>query len=311
MLLSLLILIIGLALITIAADQFVDGSATIAYRHHFSPLIVGLTLVAFGTSAPEIAITITSALKQKSAIALGNAIGSNLANICIVLGLSLLFFPVKWPKIGLIKLGYLLFASIITLYLLHDHYFSNTDGIILFLLLAVFMVYLYVRYQRFGEKKLQTLTYPTEHIKSYPLLRLIFGAILLPLSAILIIKQASIIARMVGVSEITIGLTIVAVGTSLPELIVSLSSFYKGHHQMAIGNIIGSNIFNLIAVLPFIGLFDPHHIDAKLVNRDIPIMLLTTLPLFALSYLPRLYLRICGLVFIMTFILYTWVLFQN
>lgn len=276
MLLPLFLLALGLIIIVFAADNLIDGSASIAYRHHVSPLVVGLTLVAFGTSAPEITITVIAALKKNSAVALGNAIGSNIANIGLVLGIVQLVSPLKWSNQTLRpKFIFLLICMVVTSLLLADGHIGRLDAGILLTLLVAFMVYLFFKYQRISSPMQQAIEEKPQLAKN-PWLKIIIGAIFLPLSAALIVKQAVIIAKLVGLSEMTIGLTIIAIGTSLPELVTSITSAIKGHYDLAIGNILGSNVFNLIAVLPFIGLIDPQALTLSIVARDMGVMFLFT-----------------------------------
>ncbi len=148
------------------------------------------------------------------------------------------------------------------------------------------------------------MTYQPDLIKPYPWLRVIFGCLLLPLTAAIAVKQAVIIAKLLGMSEVAIGLTVIAIGTSLPELVTSLISCFKGQHDIAVVNILGSNIFNLLLVLPFIGLLDPGHISQKIVYRDMPIMFLTSLSLLGLMSLPERLLRVMGLLLLISYFSY-------
>lgn len=299
-----ILLTLSLGLLIIAADQFIEGAATLAHRYHISPLVIGLTLIALGTSAPEIAITVIAAIEKKASIALGNVIGSNIANIALVMGAVLLISPSTSSSLSRPKLYFLGSSMLLTLCLFLDFFVSRLDGLLLLTLFAGFLTYLYFSYQRFSQARLNTLVYPESQIKPYPIARIIIGGILLPVAATITIQQAVFIAKALGMSDTVIGLTILAVGTSLPELVTSLTSCAKGQYDMAIGNILGSNIFNLLLVLPFIGLLSPGSIDSNIVHRDILMMIVTSLSVLGLSTLPKYGLRLLGFALIASYIIY-------
>ncbi len=280
--LAFLVLICGFAIIVKSADELVDGASQIAYNHKVSPMIIGLTLVAFGTSAPEMMVCIVAAVRENSALAIGNALGSNIANIGLVLGLTLLIKPIKMESHTIKREFPLLFIIMITTYILIvDGHFSLIDGVVLLLCLALFLAYLAYSHDQNKKSGLSQ----TEHDNvSYPWLRVIGGIILLPISAEMIVKGSVTIALYFGVSELVIGLTIVALGTSLPEVVTSIAAARKGNTDMAIGNIIGSNMFNLIAVLPFVGLIHPTFVPPLLLTRDIPSMFFITIALLLMTF---------------------------
>lgn len=279
-----LLVIVGFALIIVAADELVKGASTIAASFHIPPLIIGLTIVAFGTSAPEIVVSITAALTHKSELAMANAIGSNIANIGLVLGLTALLNPLKLHSTVLKRELPLLFVIMVAVEcLLGDGFFSIYDGVLLLLGLGLLLAFI-VNVAKHNKKDHLAMEMNEELSapSSYPYGRLLFGLLFLPLSAQLIVANSVTIASYWGVSETLIGLTIVAIGTSLPEVVTSLVGALKGEDDIALGNVIGSNMFNLLAVLPFAGLFSPSAVPNQINVRDMPVMLGITLLLVVL-----------------------------
>jgi cation:H+ antiporter len=270
MITAVLAIIIGFIGLIWSADRFVAGAAGIANHLGMSPMMIGLTVVAFGTSAPEIVVAISAASEGAGGLAVGNAIGSNLANIGLVLGITALVSPIP-AAFSLLKreLPILLIATLGTAFLLLDNNLSFIDGIILLTSLIAIIVYL-VR---------NKVDQPTEVIddeleaslklstfKSWGLFAL--GLALLIISSEILVSGAKDIALALGISELVIGLTIVAVGTSLPELAATIASALKGHHDIALGNVVGSNLFNLLAVLAMPALINPPELTADVFNRD-------------------------------------------
>ncbi|WP_394179754.1 calcium/sodium antiporter [Marinomonas posidonica] len=264
-------LIAGLILLVLSSDKFIEHSALVAEKMNVSPIIIGITLVALGTSAPEMVVSAIAALDQAPEIAVGNVLGSNIANIALVLGASLLFSaipvaPGLSTKEAPLVLGITLLAGI----LIYDQFLGVWDGIIL---ITAFIAILFVLLR--GGKDLSS-----ELVEELPeddgssvgksLTIAIIGLAVLIGSSKLLVWGAIGIATQLGVSELIIGLTIVAIGTSLPELAASISSVRKGHHDIAIGNILGSNIFNLATVLPLPALIAPGLIDHSILTRDFP-----------------------------------------
>lgn len=269
MLLDTLIIVLGFVGLIWGADKFVFGSSVLARHLGVSPLMIGLTIVAFGTSAPEIFSSAVSAINDKPDLAIGNALGSNLFNIGVALGIAAMIRPLK-PPASLInkELPALLLVTLATGALLLDLFLGLYDAIILIIITS------YLGY-RMMRKKVKTGDLP--EIDESELSRvsrlqavayMILGLALLILSAEALVAAATSIAETLGVSTAIIGLTIVALGTSLPELAASITCVLKGHHDLAIGNIVGSNILNLLVVLPFPGLFAPEPVESALFYRD-------------------------------------------
>ncbi|WP_217125344.1 calcium/sodium antiporter [Hydrogenophilus thiooxidans] len=251
---SWMLLIAGLVILSVGADLLVRGGAKLAVRFGISPLVVGLTIIAYGTSAPELAVSVGAALKESGAMAVGNIVGSNIVNILIALGLSALIAPVT-VHLQVIRqeLPVLLGTSVLFAVTALDGTLSPLDGALLTALIIGYTIFL-VRQSRLADKAAEA-EFAEEIPKSHwddPLpvqIALIVGGLaLLVWGSDLAVSGAVAIAKALGVSEVVIGLTIVAVGTSLPEIATSLMAVYKGERDMAVGNVIGSNVFNLLAV---------------------------------------------------------------
>lgn len=267
-----------------SADKFVLGASTTARNLGVSVLIIGLTVVSFGTSAPEIFTSATAALRGAPELAIGNVIGSNIANIGVVLSITLLICPIIIPA-SLLKeeMPVLLIVTLAAVYIFQDLTINWADGLILLILLALFVWFIL---KRKGALKKQHVVEP-EDIEDYiadistnkALGLMLLGLIVLLLSANVLVYGATGIARTLGVSELIIGLTIVAIGTSLPELAASAMGALRGHHDLALGNVVGSNILNLLLVLPVPAFLAPLSIDPEVFWRDTAVMLLITLVL--------------------------------
>lgn len=286
MLYPILALLSGLVLLVWSADRFVMGAAATAKNFGMSPMLIGLTIVSFGTSAPEILVSIMAATSGAGELAIGNALGSNIANIALVLGITALIAPLP-VKSGVLKkeLPLLLAVTFLAGILLYDLKLTLTDSIILLISLAA-CLYLFSRFQ----KNASTDDQISDEDEELPDLKtpialfwLIFGLIILAGSSKMLVWGASEIAYSLGVSELVVGLTIVAIGTSLPELAASVASALKNHHDIAIGNVVGSNIFNLAAVMAVPGLVSPIGMESEVLFRDYATMLGLTIALLAFA----------------------------
>jgi cation:H+ antiporter len=253
-----------------SADRFVDGSATIASRFGISKLIIGLTVVAFGTSAPEVVVSISSSLKNVGDLAVGNAIGSNLANIGLVLGITAIIAPLP-IKTHILKQEFLIMLSVFALagLFLFDNRLSLLEGIILVSLLLPLLVWIAYTKKQHPEDADEI---PEITSMKAGILWFIMGLALLIISAEILVWGATAVALKFGVSPLIIGLTVVAVGTSLPELAASVMSVLKGHHDIAIGNVIGSNIFNLLLVMGIAPIISPIAMEPEVFTRDFAAM---------------------------------------
>lgn len=278
-------IIIGFAGLIWSADRFVDGSATIASHFGISKLIIGLTVVAFGTSAPEVIVSISSAFKNAGDLAVGNALGSNLANIGLVLGVTALIAPLP-IKGHIIKQEYVIMLAVTAVagFFLSDSKLTFLEGLSLTALVIPLLVWIAYSKKQHPE---EIETIPDLPIKLASVW-FILGLTALIISAEILVWGAKSIALSFGVSPLIIGLTIVAVGTSLPELAATVGSALKGHHDIAIGNIIGSNIFNLLLVMGIPSLIQTIDMEQNVFSRDFVYMtgLALLLGLFMLvSYL--------------------------
>lgn len=247
-----LFLVLGFMLLGSGAELLVRGSSALALRLGMSPLLVGLTIVAFGTSAPELAVNIQSTAAGQSALALGNVVGSNIANIGLILGITALINPIRIKRQLIRKqIPLVVFSSIFMWLLLIDGELSVLDGV---LLTSGFFAFLFSSYRQSVAEPAEANSEINSALSVTPALSInvaltIAGMILLILGSTLFVDNALVIARTVGVSEAVIGLTLVAIGTSIPELATSLFAALKGKTELAIGNIIGSNLFNIPGIL--------------------------------------------------------------
>ncbi len=278
MFLDTIIIVLGFIGLIWGADKFVYGASALARNLGVSPLMIGLTIVAFGTSAPEIFSSAVAALEDKPELAIGNALGSNLFNVGVALGLAAVISPIKPPEPLINKeLPALLLVTLVTGALLFDESLGIFDALVLISITGFF------GYKIFQKRIKSSVVPEIEESKVaginsiQAILYLILGLALLILSAQVLVGAASSIAEQLGVSTAIIGLTIVALGTSLPELAASITCVLKGHHDLAIGNIVGSNLLNLLAVLPFPGLLSAGPFDPSLLYRDYFGVLILTL----------------------------------
>lgn len=288
MLLPFLSVLAGLALLVWSADRFVTGAAATAKNLGMSPLLIGLTIVSFGTSAPEILVSLMASLNGSGTLAIGNALGSNIANIGLVLGITALVTPLPVKSTVLRKESPLLLAiSLLAGYVLFDLYLGLWDAVTLLISLFICLV-LFARFQGgHDQHELMEEEEIPELSTRVALFWLVVGLLVLVGSARALVWGAVEIATALGVSELVIGLTIVAIGTSLPELAASIAAALKKQHDIALGNIVGSNLFNLAAVMAVPGFIEPISIDAIAFNRDYSMMMGLTLALLVFCLLQR------------------------
>ncbi|MEX0606088.1 MAG: calcium/sodium antiporter [Marinobacter sp.] len=278
-------IVIGLALLTWSADRFINGAVGCSDVLKLPPMITGLILVAFGTSAPEILVSTLASLTGSPALAVGNALGSNIANIGLVLGLTTLIAPIVLKKTVLYReLPVLLAVTMIAWLLLLDYQLSPIDGVVLLLLLAVSMGFLIWRNQPGTEDVFEIPEEGHGLSGGKAVFHFLSGLVVLIASARLLVWGASELAIGLGIDELIVGLTIVAIGTSLPELAASLSAALKGQQDMALGNIVGSNLFNLLAVLAIPALLGPMNLTTDIILRDYGTMAALTVLLGVFAY---------------------------
>ncbi|KZN59429.1 calcium/sodium antiporter [Pseudoalteromonas luteoviolacea] len=291
MVLSFVILILGFVALVWSADRFVFGAAALAKNLGVPTLIVGLTIVAMGSSAPEMMVAAQAALSDKTDTAVGNAIGSNIANIFLVLGITALLRPLAVGS-GILRreMPLLVIVSFGAWYIVSDNYFSFVEGAALLVGFAAFILSLiYITKKSSSAADDDPLVaeacdeVPNDVPTGKAVFWLIVGMIILPISADILVDSAVDIAKFFGMSDLLIGLTIIAIGTSLPELAACIAGVLKNEDDLALGNIIGSNIFNILAVLSIAGLLNPAQLDLNISGRDIFVMLGATAALILMS----------------------------
>lgn len=288
MVLAITAVIIGLVLLVWSADRFVEGAAATARHFGMPSLLIGMVVVGFGTSAPEMVVSAISSFQGNPGLALGNAYGSNITNIALILGLTSLISPITVHSQILRKeLPILTAVTVLAAWQLWDSELSRFDALVLLGVFAGLMAWTILQGMKKSDtlgddvdKKMDTQELPLKKA----LLWLIIGLILLIASSRCLVWGAVQIAQGLGISDLIIGLTIVAVGTSLPELASSIIAIRKGEHDLALGNVVGSNLFNTLAVVGIAGTIHPMSVSADVLSRDIFVMALLTIALFAIGF---------------------------
>ncbi len=291
MLLSSAAILLGFIVLVWSADRFVLGASAVARNMGVSPLIIGMTILGFGTSAPEMLVSAVAAWGGNPALGVGNAIGSNITNIALVLGFTAIIAPmVVHSKVLKREFPMLFLVMALAAVLMIDGELGRLDGIIL-LSGVVVMLWWMIRVARQphapGEEPLDTEfedEIPADMSTGKAFVWLILGLVLLMASSRLLVWGAVNVAEYFGISDLIIGLTIVAIGTSLPELAATVSAALKKEHEMAIGNVVGSNLFNLLAVLAFPGIIAPSVLEPEVMSRDFLVMVALTVTLFFMAY---------------------------
>lgn len=268
-------ILFGFVMLVWSADRFVAGAAAIAKNLGVTPMVIGLTIVSFGTSAPEVLVSVNASLNQTGDLAIGNAIGSNIANIALVLAVTTLICRIPVNKHLLTdELPALMLVSILAGFFLWDYKIGNMEGWTLLLLVIPVMFYLVYRkkqelsHDELAEGEMMSEDDIPELSKAMALFWFVLGLVVLIISSRILVWGGETTAIHFGVSTLVIGLTIIAVGTSLPELAASLASALKGHHDIALGNIVGSNIFNLAVVMALPGVIYPIGMEEQVLYRD-------------------------------------------
>jgi cation:H+ antiporter len=289
MILAVASIIFGLALLVWSADRFVEGSAAAARHFGLPPLLIGMVIVGFGTSAPEMVVSALAAWQGNPGIALGNAYGSNITNIALILGVTALISPIAVNSQVLRKeLPILTMATALAAWQLRDGEISRLDALALLLVFGALMAWTIWQGLRKKEDALGSGMERKLGKQALPLSRAVFwsiaGLALLVVSSRILVWGAVEIAHELGVSDLIIGLTIVAVGTSLPELASSIIAARKGEHDIALGNILGSNLFNTLAVVGIAGAIHPLLAGPEVFHRDMLVMAALTISLFVIGY---------------------------
>jgi len=289
MTLSFLAVIAGLALLVWSADRFIEGAAATAGHFGLSPLLIGMVIVGFGTSAPEMVVSAFSSYQGNPGLALGNAYGSNISNIALILGLTALVSPIVVHS-GILKKELPILTAITALaaWQLWDGFLSRIDAVVLLGVFACLMTWTVRQGFRQGEDALGSEMKQELAVLRMPLGKavrlLVMGMVLLIISSRILVWGAVDIAVSFGVSDLIIGLTIVALGTSLPELASAIAAARKGEHDIALGNVLGSNLFNTLAVVGIAGAIHPVSVAPEVMSRDMVVMGLLTVSLFVLGY---------------------------
>ncbi|MCG8309360.1 MAG: calcium/sodium antiporter [Cytophagales bacterium] len=303
------LLIIGLIVLIVGGDYLVRGSSSIALRLHLSPLVVGLTIVAFGTSAPELVISVQSALKGSPDITMGNVVGSNICNLALVLGVTAVINPVKvqtnsirvdWPM----TMG----SSLLLYILVREAYLNALEGIIMLVFLSF---YLFFTIKQSRRENLAIKVEDNEEIPDAPskqiwkdIVFILIGCISLYYGSEWFVGSSKELALSLGVEERVVGLTIVALGTSLPELVTAAVASFKGQTDLALGNLMGSNIFNILSILGITSIIKNIHVNEIILHKDIIWMLLITLMILPLMIVRREVGRIDGLILLIVYSVY-------
>jgi len=315
MLLSLAAIVVGLALLIWSADEFVDGATAIAKHLGVSSLIIGITIVGFGTSAPEILVSVIAVLEDTPDLAIGNALGSNIANIGLILGVTAVLVAVPINR-DILKREFplLLIATVVMVWCLYDLQLDLLDGLMLMTLLVIMLWYMVDIHRNNASENNDDREQPGDDEGAEAMSQaaatgwMVLGLVILVSSSKLLVWGASNVALALGVSELIIGLTIVALGTSLPELAASISSLKKGVPDLAVGNVIGSNLFNSLAVIGIPAILTSFKINEQVLYRDLPVVAGLTLLLYLLSRfplsLPHYLTRIKGVLLLTCFVIY-------
>ncbi|MGD8174068.1 calcium/sodium antiporter [Vibrio sp. TRT 21S02] len=311
-------LVVGLIFLVWSADKLVFGAAALARNVGISPLVIGMTILAMGSSAPEMMVSATAALDGKTDTAVGNVLGSNIANIALILGITALIKPLSISSAVLRReLPLMIAVTLVAGALLWDSHLGFYEGALLFVLFALFLLTM-LKISRNEKKNGDVLLEEQEsevpegvsNLKAA--MWVIIGLVILPLAADTLVNSAVVIAKHFGMSDLVIGLTIIAVGTSLPELAASVAGVMKGEDDMAVGNIIGSNVFNILAVMGIPGILNPSILSEYAMGRDFWVMLGVSLLLVVMALgKSRSINRIEGFVLLCCFLAYQGYLLMN
>ncbi len=308
MLINVAMLVGGLALLTFGADYLVRGAISLANRFGMPPLLIGLTVVGFGTSMPELLVSLQAALAGKPALAIGNVVGSNTANILLILGVSATITAIaaRIPNLGR-DLLMMIFAAVVMLGLGWLGVVNRLTGAAMFAILVAYLIWVARANIKAPGEDDEDLDV---HLSRWIEIGFIIGGLAaLFVGASLLIDAATEIAQSFGISEAVIGLTIVAIGTSLPELATSVVAAFRRHAEVALGNVVGSNIFNILGILGITAVVTPMPVDAGMASFDIPLMLAVSVALALLIRFAGQISRLVGLVMLALYAGYIWYLF--
>ncbi len=299
-----LILLTGLALLYYGSSILVEGAASTAVMFAVRPVIIGLTIVSLATSAPELLVSLVAAYKGSGGISIGNILGSNVINIALVLGISAVIRPVSISRqVIKIEIPYMIIISFVFWLLCMDSRINRTDGIILIFFLGVFMTYgFFTAKDKFnGQGKPKDRPF-NQILKNG--LYIILGIVMLSFGANFVVREAIIIASQMGLSQTFIGISVVALGTSLPELATSAVAAARGESDISVGNVVGSNLFNICLVMGVVGIFNPMSIDPSLHGFEFPFMIFICLVLGVMAFVKKGVTKPGGILFIVLFFIY-------
>jgi len=311
MILNILLLAIGLGALILGGDILVRGSSRLALRFNIQPMVVGLTVIAFGTSAPELLVSLTAAFDEAPDLSVGNVVGSNISNLALVLGSASLFGYIPINESTAKRDWFVTMLASILLYVFcRNGILSNTEGIILFGLLIIYLSVL-IRITRKEKIKIDYDIKDTENSnleKAKDLGLLIFGGVCLYFGSEWFISGARDIAINLGISERIIGLTVLAVGTSLPELFTSIIAARKGETDLALGNLFGSNIFNILSIIGITSFVHPLNVNPSIIDSDLIWMLVLTLGILPLMIIRKRFGRNSGIILLAFYAIYLYFL---
>lgn len=318
MILYVILIVLGFILLIKGADFLVEGSSNIAKKFHIPEILIGLTIVSIGTSMPELFVSVTSAIQGRSDMAMGNVIGSNVCNLLLILGLSTVIKPVKFQKeTRIIEIPLCLTLTIIFMTLCNTgEGISRTEAIILLILFALFIIYTIIMGKNADKFDKEAQNIRGEDTTNISMLKsiiyVILGVIALKFGGDLTVDNSVIIANHFGISEQIISLTILAIGTSLPELVTSVTAAFKGNSDIAIGNIIGSNIFNMLLIIGTASIINPITYNIKY-NIDMTVLIAGTVLLSLFPIIPpkNEMNRGNGLVYLIFYVMYMVILFNT
>ena len=305
-------LIVGLIILLKGADYLVDGAVGVAKKFGISPFIIGLTVVAMGTSAPEVAASITAAVKGFGDTAIGNVYGSNIANLALIGGICAIISPIV-VSAGVLRkeLPAMLVSALLLLPALAiDSYLSRDESILLLILFVGLIVYTVYMGLHQAKTNPTVSEHAEEHLKTKQVslgvnaFYVLIGLVALALGADLAIRGAVVLGKAVGLSDAVIGLTIMAIGTSLPELVTCVNAALKGHDDISIGNLVGSNIFNTLLVVGAAGVIKPFQVSPRLIGTDYWVMIGVSLVFIAMAFLKKAITRLNGIILLAIYISY-------
>lgn len=296
-----LLFCLGLVALFFGGEYLVRGASGIARRYNLSPMVIGLTIVGFGTSAPELLVSVQAALAGQPAIAIGNVLGSNIANVLLILGCSAVIAPLLIPLRKVWRdLGFMAIATAALWLMLADGVITRAEGVMLIAGLIIFMSTAFI----FGKADVDDHDAMPLPGMAMAVAQTIGGLVVLVIGARLLVDNATLIARSFNVSEAVIGLTIVAIGTSLPELATSVVAAFRKQTEIAVGNVIGSNLFNILSILGITALITPIPAEPRFSNTDMPWVAATALLLILMAVILRGVPRLAGVALLVAYVGY-------